>query len=136
MNEAAVSAILAVGAQATPAAAQPTAEQAARFQTLLQQPDAPALELASYSRPLAPPVSIDSQLQPLADYAAEISDHMREYMQPPRWEVDATRFPELHTLQRLAHETRAINVMSLQVQLIGKSVNLVNESVQALYQRV
>lgn len=138
MTEAGVSgmsAILAVGAQATPAS-QPTVEQAARFQTLVQQADPPGLQLASYGQPLAPPITLDSQLQPLTDYAADISEQMRQYLQPPPLDIDAELWPELHSLQQLAQQTHAINVASVQLQLFGKGVQLINDSVQALYQRV
>lgn len=127
--------ILSVGAQAA-AATPPTLEQAARFQTLLQQSDAQELELASYGAPVLPPITIDSQLQPLTDYAADISNQMREQLQPQALDIDPQLLPELHTLQQLAQQTRAINITSLQLQLFGKGVQLLNDSVQALYQRV
>lgn len=131
----AMSAIFAVGAQAAPAAP-PTVEQAARFQTLLQQSDVPGFELAKYDAPLAPPITIDSQLQPLTDYAAEISAKMREQLQPQPLDIDPELWPELYSLQQVTQQTHAVNVTSMQLQLLGKGVQLLNDSVQALYQRL
>jgi len=128
------SAVLVTGAQAVPPS-QPTADQTARFEQQLLQPEAGA-DWARYDEPLMPPRTIDSEMRPLADYASQISEKMQDQMNIPELDIDAELWPELYSLQQMTQQTQALNMTSLQIQLFAKGVQLINDSVQALYQRV
>jgi hypothetical protein len=128
----AVAADAIAGAQALPVA-QPTAQQIARFQNLLQQPAA-AAESAQYAAPLSDTAKLNGDLHRLFDYAAQVSGQLRTQLEHRETKIDAQQWPELYLMQEASQEIRGLNVTTLQFQFITTGVEMVNRNTQTLYQ--
>ena len=124
----AVAATVAAGAQA-PEAVQPTAQQIARFEAQLQQP-APL----HYDAP-ASAAGASGELRPVIDYAGRVSNEFRTKLEHRDLKIDAEQWPELYLVQEVNREMRGFSLMQMQVEFIGKGVEVTNRSTQVLYQQ-
>lgn len=122
---------------------QPPAHLAAQFQELIAQPagvtdgaryvDA-ADGAARYAGPAAA-LGPGAQLHPLIDYIGQASQQLRAQLETPGLSIDPQMWPELHLMQQTQLGLRDFMRAELQVEMIGKALQLANRNVQVLYQQ-
>jgi hypothetical protein len=137
MSNASIAPIL-VDAMSTVSAAavQPTAQQAARFEQLVQQGD-PAAEPAHYGAPLP---GLGGDFHEVVDYAGEVSTQLRANLEPAAMQTNLQDLPPelqeaLQAQRELNEGIRRMDDATLQFALIGKSVELVENAPKVLYQQ-
>jgi hypothetical protein len=106
---------------------QPTGQQVARFEQLLQQ--------ASYGAPQA-----EGGLHGVVDYFAEASTRLNTSLEPASSRLDLHSLPpvlrEQVQLQQEFHEgLRSMNNATLEFEIIGKGVELAENTPKVLYQQ-
>ena len=121
---------------ASSAVAQPTAQQTARFEQQLQQAS-PTTESTSYGAPLA---GVGSDLHTVVDYVGGASTRLRANLEPAAAQIDLRGLtPELQQQVQLQQEfsegMRNMSNATLEFELIGKSVELVENMPRVLYQQ-
>jgi len=114
---------------ASASAPQPTQQQVARFEQQLQQ--------ASYAAPLA---GSGSDFHALVDYFGAASSRLNGNLEPAVTQLDLHALPpelqEQVQLQREFHEgLRNMNNATLEFEIIGKSVELAENTPKVLYQQ-
>jgi hypothetical protein len=114
-------------------AAEPTAQQIARFQELAAGSSAEQ-DVSHYSIP-TPQNTQGSRFQPLLEYAGRVSDELRSHLERPVLRVNPEAWPELYALQEAQASMRDFMRMELQFELIGKGLQLTNRNAQILYQQ-
>jgi hypothetical protein len=113
----------------TALAPQPTQQQVARFEQQLQQ--------TSYA---APPAGGGSDFHALVDYFGAASSRLNGNLEPATTQLDLHALPpelqEQVQLQREFHEgLRNMNNATLEFEIIGKSVELAENTPKVLYQQ-
>lgn len=122
---------------------QPPAHLAAQFQELIAQPAevtngaryADAADAAArYAEPAAA-LGPGAQLHPLIDYMGQASEQLRTQLDTPGLSIDPELWPELHLMQQTQLGLRDFMRAELQIEMIGKALQLANRNVQVLYQQ-
>jgi hypothetical protein len=121
---------------ASSAAAQPTAQQAARFEQQLQQVS-PTTEPAYYGVPVA---GVGSDFHAVVDYVGEASTRLSANLEPAATQIDLQDLPpelqqQLRLQQELNEGMRNMSNATLEFELIGKSVELAENMPKVLYQQ-
>lgn len=123
--------------------AQPAAHLAAQFEELIAQPAAvtdgaryvdAGDRAVSYSEP-ASALGLSAQLHPLIDYMGQASDQLRAQLETPGLSIDPEMWPELHLMQQTQLGLRDFMRAELQIEMIGKALQLAGRNVQVLYQQ-
>jgi hypothetical protein len=118
----------------TQQAAQPTAQQTARFESQLQSP-AVADAFAHYDAPLAAPTGIAGDFRSLLDFAGHLSDEFRTKLERSAEHIDSQRWPELQFLADASREMRSLNLTTVQFQFVAAGVEITNRNAQMLFQQ-
>lgn len=132
MADGAISPVAAAGAveaQATQAAAQPTPQQTARFEAQIAEPAA-----LRYGAPMGTGTTAEN-LRPVVDYATRVSKDYRAELGRRELRIDAEMWPELYVLQQVNHEMRGFSLLQMQLEFMGKGVEVANRGTQVLYQQ-
>jgi len=94
----------------------------------------------SYQPPLPPSGALD--LKPLLDHMGKVSEGIKSALKPVgspqderEKESEYERFPELRKVDEVYAKLREFSMVELQFTLIGKSLQIADRNVQALYQQ-
>lgn len=90
----------------------------------------------NYQPPL--PAGPLMDLKPLLDHVGQVSEGIRSAVKPagsPDDEREKEQFPELRRLDEMYEKLREFTMVELQFTLIGKSLQIAERNLQALYQQ-
>jgi hypothetical protein len=124
-----VAAVAAGEVQVAQVAAQPTPQQTARFEAQIAE----AVPL-QYGAPVSGGAAGDS-LRPVMDYATRVSNDYRAELERREVRIDPEMWPELYVLQQVNREMRGFSLLQMQLEFMGKGVEVANRGTQVLYQQ-
>src|SRR5581483_10530243 len=121
---------------ASSAPVQPTQQQVARFEQQLQQGGTPN-EPSYYG---APPAGLEGDVHRLVGYLGEASTRINASLGPVGIESNLQGLPpelqqQLQLQREVSEELRNMNNATLEFQLIGKSVDLAENTPKVLYEQ-
>jgi hypothetical protein len=126
----------AMGVATTSMAAQPAAQQVARFEQQLQQASA-AAEPTYYGVPVA---GLGSDMHAVVESIGEASTRLKGNLESAATQLDLQGLPpelqqQLQLQQEFSEGMRNMNNATLEFELIGKSVELAENMPKVLYQQ-
>jgi hypothetical protein len=120
-------------------AAEPTAEQTARFEQLLQQPHLNA-EPIHYASPSAEATGLGRDFHAIVDYVGQASTRINSDLGKPTPHIDVRDLPpelqeELQLQRELSERVHDMGNATLQLAMVGKGVELAESLPRVLYQQ-
>ena len=124
-----------IGVGEVPAAVDtPAAADGAQFENLISQPATDA-DIARYGEPRMDVTPSGNAWKPMLDYMSSVARDMRAHIERPLATVNAEEFPQLQTLREIQNVAHDFMVAEMQMQFIGKGLQMANHGMQLLYQQ-
>lgn len=112
----------------------PAQADGAQFENLISQPATDA-DVARYGEPRMDAMPVGDTWKPMLDYMSDVARDMRAHIERPMVTVDADAFPQMQALQEIQTVAHDFMVAEMQMQFIGKGLQMANHGMQLLYQQ-